>query len=157
MAVGSMGSGSGLIVMTPVLMHGLITCAQIYQEGLSSPYDKILISPLKNLLTKVNAEKHEYLKSKADVELYTALYLLVGVFFGISSLISVLLYMQVLRVRTMINSHSRQAFTRFDQMIRTNVLSRLPSVCAKPYDFVCNFLVSMGSLPDRPGEINPES
>lgn len=27
MAVGSMGSGSGLIVMTPVLMHGLITCA----------------------------------------------------------------------------------------------------------------------------------
>jgi hypothetical protein len=27
MAVGSMGNGSGLIVMTPVLMHGLITCA----------------------------------------------------------------------------------------------------------------------------------
>jgi hypothetical protein len=55
------------------------------------------------LLTKVNAEKQEYLKSKADIELYTALYLVVGVFFGISSFISVLLYLQVLRVRTMIN------------------------------------------------------
>lgn len=52
---------------------------------------------------KVNADKAEYLKSKADVELYTALYLVVGIFFGMSSLISVMLYCQVLRVRTMIN------------------------------------------------------
>ena len=109
------------------------------------------------MLTKVNAEKPEYLKSKADIEVYTALYLVIGIFFGISSFISVLLYLQVLRVRTMINPQSRQAFTRLDQTIRTNVLSRLPAVCSRPYDFISNFMVSMGSLPDRPGEVNPDS
>ena len=103
MAVGSMGGASGLIILSPVLMHGLITCAQIYQDGIPSPYDKAAISPIKNLLTKVNAEKLEYLKSKADIELYTGLYLIVGVFFGFSSLFGVLLYLQVLRVRAMIN------------------------------------------------------
>jgi len=51
----------------------------------------------------VNAEKLEYLKSKADIELYTGLYLIVGIFFGFSSLFGVLLYLQVLRVRAMIN------------------------------------------------------
>jgi len=40
-------------------------------------------------------------------------------------------------------------------MIRTNVLARLPRSFSVPYDFVSNFLVSMGSLPERPGETNP--
>ena len=109
------------------------------------------------MLSKVNSEKVEYLKSKADIELYTALYLVVGIFLGFSSLFGVLLYLQVLRVRAMINQQSRQAFSRFDQMIRTSVLSRLPKVCSVPYDFVSNFLVSMGSLPERPNETNAES
>lgn len=40
-------------------------------------------------------------------------------------------------------------FSRFDQMMEANVLSRMPAMARKPYDFVKSFMVSMGS-PPRP-------
>jgi hypothetical protein len=98
-----MAGSAGLIVLMPVIMHGLITCANIHQEGLASPYNKIMISPVKNFLDKINADKQDYLKTKSDIEVYTGVYLIVGIFFGMSSFIGVLLYWQVLRVRCMIN------------------------------------------------------
>ena len=114
---------------------------------MQSPYDKILISPIKNLLDKIQKDRGEYVRSKADLEVYTGIYLVIGIFFGMSTFIGIMLYWQVLRVRTMINDQTRLAFVRFDEVIRLSVLSRLPAVFSKPYNFIKDIMVSMGSLP----------
>ena len=84
---------------------------------------------------------------RADLEVYTGFYLIIGWFFGMSQIISIVLYWQCLRVRTMLNDNTKHAFYRFDQMIQTNVLSKLPAFAAKPYHFCRSFLISMGSPP----------
>lgn len=89
---------------------------------------------------------------RADLEVYTGFYLIFGWFFGMSTLVSIILYWQVARVRAMLNTQTKLGFIRFDENLNTYLISKLPAVARKPYDFIKSFMVSMGSPPKPASE-----
>lgn len=115
MSVASMSHGSViLMVYIPVLIHGYLTCGKIIEQPLSSPWDKIIISPIKKLLTYGNNHRSELIILRADMEVYIGFYLIIGWFFGMSQFHSILLFWQCARVRAMLNAQTRLGFVRFD-------------------------------------------
>ena len=117
MSVASMVTSMNFVMFVPILMHGWLTCGQIAAQGAPAPYSAILIGPIKTLLEAANARRSEYLNMKCDIEVYLGVYLIVVWFFGMSQILSIVLYWQVLRVRYMINASVKEAFTRFDNVI----------------------------------------
>lgn len=93
LSVASMAGSYSFIMYVPVLMHGWLTCAQICTEGVSSPYNLILIGPIKKVLDIATTNRAEYMKMKCDIEIYLGIYLTMGWFIGLSQIISVILYL----------------------------------------------------------------
>jgi hypothetical protein len=150
MSVASFSHGSVIIMMyAPVMLHGYLTCAKTIQnpQHVGDPWKRLLIPQIKNLFVYGTQNSREITQLKADMEVYTGFYLIFGWFLGMTQLFSILLYWQVARVRCMLETDVRQAFARFDTMLFTNVISKLPPILQKPYTFIKNFMVSMGSPP----------
>ena len=150
MSVASFSHGSIIVMMyAPVLLHGYLTCAKTIQnpQHVGDPWKRLLIPPIKKLFVYGTQNSRELTQLKCDMEVYTGFYLIVGWFLGMTQLFSILLYWQVARVRCMLESDVKQAFGRFDDMLFTNVISKLPPIMQKPYTFIKNFMVSMGSPP----------
>mmetsp|Transcript_24685 Transcript_24685/g.21917 ORF Transcript_24685/g.21917 Transcript_24685/m.21917 type:complete len:119 (-) Transcript_24685:8-364(-) len=68
---------------------------------------------MKGYFQKGVANKVEYMNLRADLEIYIGIYLILGIFLGWSTLMSVFFYSQFIRLKYMINSHTQQAFIRF--------------------------------------------
>lgn len=147
LSVASMSNN--LVMFMPIVIHGWLTCAQISTQTLDTPFNYILIAPLKKVLDLATSNRHEYEKMKCDLEIYLGICLLLGWFIGLSNIVSIILYWQVLRVRYMINPPVKKAFGRLDRNIRTQVLPRCPELVTRGYDFISNFSTSMGSLPNQ--------
>jgi hypothetical protein len=148
MSVASMAHSTVVIMIyCPVLLHGYLTCGKILEQpdNITSVWRVLLITKI--LFAYGNAHRSELIVMRADLEVYTGFYLIIGWFLGMSQVISIVLYWQCLRVRTMLNDNTKQAFARFDAMITSNLINRLPAVAQKPYFFVRTFLVNMGSPP----------
>jgi hypothetical protein len=147
-------SHTTIVVMMygPVMMHGYLTCGKIVDEHatdkvkLESFWRFLAVKPITTVLDYGNKNRLDLIKLRADMEVYCGIYLIVGWFMGMSNLIGILLYWQCLRVRAMLNPQTKKAFTRIDVTLNQYVLSKVPFL-RKPYDFIKNFMVSMGSPP----------
>lgn len=124
LSVASMSSN--LVMFMPIVMHGWLTCAQISTETLDTPFNLLLIAPVKKVLDLATNNRNEYFKMKCDLEIYLGICLLLGWFIGLSQIVSIILYWQVLRVRYMINPPVQKAFGRLNRNIRAQVLPRCP-------------------------------
>lgn len=150
MSVSSMSSGLGsMMLFGPVFIHGYLTCGKILEqpELITGPWRVLLIRPIEALFDYGKVHRRELIILRADLEVYTGFYLIIGWFIGMSNLITILLYWQCIRVRSMLNTQTQLGFSRFDQMFYQNVMTRLPAVCHKPYNFIKSFMTSMGSPP----------
>lgn len=69
-----------------------------------------VLSFFKDYMTKGVNGKVEFLMLKADLEIYIGIYIVVGWFFGLSSLISIFFFWQFMRLKYMLNYNTKQAF-----------------------------------------------
>jgi len=110
---------NNLVMFLPIVMHGWLTCAQITSQTLDPPLNLILVGPIKRVFDLATNSRREYEKMKCDLEVYLGISLFLGWFIGVSNIIQIVLYWQVLRVRYMINPPVKKAFGRLDRNVRT--------------------------------------
>lgn len=154
------GSTMQLIMYAPIILHGYLVAGKVIEEHckpehsipLTSFWKLLAVPPITTLLNYGNNNRTELIKLRADLEVYSGFYLIFGWFFGMANLINIMLYWQCLRVRAMLNDNTKKAFSRVDGMLNQHVYQRLPSFAKKGYDFVRNFMVSMGSPPQPAAE-----
>jgi len=78
---------------------------------------------------------------KHDMEVYMGLYLTIGIVFGLSSILTTLLYWQIMRMRYLMSPAIQQAFTRFDQSAQQVFQNKwCPALVATLYGKVAGFL-----------------
>ena len=76
-----------------------------------------------------------------DLEVYMGLYLTLGILVGISSILTTLLYWQIMRMRYLMSPATQEAFARFDTMATEKMTSRwCPSFISTVYGKVKGFL-----------------
>jgi len=83
------------ICFGPLFLHGALTCANIAQnpEFVSGPALSLInIGFLKNQLAKVQDSREGFTQMKFDMEVYMGVFLVVGIFLGMSNFLSVILY-----------------------------------------------------------------
>ena len=107
MSVASFGNRTAVLLMlSPVLLHGYLTCGKIIENPgqIRAPWTLLLIDPIKKLLNYGNVNRSQLILVRADMEVYTGFYVIIGWFLGMSSILSIMLYWQVMRVRSMLNT-----------------------------------------------------
>ena len=107
MSVSSMSGGvASLMLFGPVMIHGYLTCGKILErpELITGPWKVLLISPIQKIFNYGNQHRAELIIMRADLEVYTGFYLIMGWFVGISNIITIVLYWQCIRVRSMLNT-----------------------------------------------------
>ncbi|TNV77119.1 hypothetical protein FGO68_gene678 [Halteria grandinella] len=136
LGVVAMAGSANFILYMPVIIHG-------YLE----------VSPLfKDYIEKGVAHKPQLIELKSDIEIYIGLYLIAVWFVGWSSLITILMYWQIMRVRYMMSAHSQAAFRRIDQKIKGYTASpRCPSIVRGGYLKVTGMLGSMAEMEGAQG------
>lgn len=93
MSVASMAHSSVVIMIyCPVLLHGYLTCGKILEQpdNITGVWRTLLIT--KRIFEYGNAHREELIIMRADLEVYTGFYLIIGWFFGMSQIISIVLY-----------------------------------------------------------------
>ena len=111
MSCASMSHSTIVIMMYgPILLHGYLTCGKIVDEHienkvpLESFWKFLAVRPITTALDYGNKNRIDLIKLRADLEVYTGIYLIAGWFLGMSNLIGIMLYWQCLRVRAMLNN-----------------------------------------------------
>ena len=75
-----------------------------------------------------------------DIEVYMGVYLTLGILLGISSIMTTLVYWQIMRVRYLLSPACQQAYTRFDAAAKEIFKKRwCPGFVATLYDKVSGF------------------
>jgi hypothetical protein len=81
---------------------------------------------------------------KADLEVYIGIYLIAVWFIGWSSLLSIMMYWQIMRLRYMINTQSKAAFARVHAKINLTLAKPfIPGIVRNLYNKLSGFLSSM--------------
>lgn len=89
----------------------------------------------------------QFIELKADAEVYIGIYLIVVWFLGWSSLLTILMYWQIMRLRYMINVNTKSAFARVHSKIN-QFLSKpfIPSIVRTLYGKLSGFLGGMAEM-----------
>lgn len=111
-----MAGTANFILYMPVILHGYLEVSPLFKEILTrNPSAPIIsIASVKGYIEKGTKHKPQLLELKSDMEIYIGLYLIAVWFIGWSSLITILMYWQIMRVRYMMSAHSQAAFRRID-------------------------------------------
>ncbi len=108
-------SGAGnLILYMPIILHAFLEISPIFNDILTrKPNAPILsIAMVKGYIQKGVQHKMQFIELKADSEVYIGIYLIVVWFLGWSSLLTIMMYWQIMRLRYMINVNTKSAFAR---------------------------------------------
>mmetsp|Transcript_9289 Transcript_9289/g.11353 ORF Transcript_9289/g.11353 Transcript_9289/m.11353 type:complete len:125 (+) Transcript_9289:511-885(+) len=118
LAIASTAGSLSLICWGPVAIHGLLVCAWISNDltHVTGFYLKVIEMVKKTTILKRASDKQSYLWTlRHDIEVYMGVYLTLGIPLGVSSIVTTLLYWQIMRMRYLMSPAVQQAFTRFDQ------------------------------------------
>ena len=95
------------------------------------------------LLKKVSDNQSQLWQLRHDIEVSMGVYLTLGIFFGVSSILTCLLYWQIMRMRYLMSPACQQAYQRFDESANQLFASRwCPGLVATLYGKVRGFLKS---------------
>lgn len=150
LGVAAMVGSVNFVVFMPFIIQAWIVMGQIALDpsGVTAPFTA-LVSALKSILLK-GPSHQQRIELKADIEVMTGFYLVFAWFFGMSSMVAILFYWQVMRLHYMLSYQCQHAFSRFDQKLQAAVFSRsfCPAIVKKAYDSIKSVMVSMGTMPD---------
>lgn len=149
LGVVAMAGSANFILYMPVIIHGYLEVSPLFKDILSRKPNAPIISmaTFKDYIDKGVAHKPQLIELKSDIEIYIGLYLIAVWFVGWSSLITILMYWQIMRVRYMMSAHSQAAFRRIDLKIKGYTASpRCPSFVRGGYLKVTGMLGSMAEM-----------
>jgi len=109
--------GFNLIAYSPLLIFAYIYVSDYAMEYLRHSPNSPIPSFVRPFLQKGVTNKPQLLTLKADLEIYVGIYLIIGWFFGWSSLVSIIFFWQFIRLKYMLNNQTQQAFVRFKGLI----------------------------------------
>lgn len=114
-----------LVCWMPILIHGALTCAATArdQSHVTGIYLKVINMVQRFGLQKVSDNQSYLWLMRHDMEVYMGVYLTLGILVGISSILSTLLYWQIMRMRFLMSPPIQQAFSRFDVAISGKLAS----------------------------------
>ena len=115
-------SGSlGLMCWMPVVIHAALTCAWIAndQSHVASLYAKVINVVKRVGLQKVTDNQAQLWLLRHDLEVYLGVYLTLGIPLGVSSILTTLLYWQIMRMRYLMSPACQEAYVRFDASANT--------------------------------------
>lgn len=118
LSIASSAGSLAMICWAPIFIHAALVCAWISNDvtNVTGIYLKVIELVKKTGLLKKVSDNQSYLwTTKHDVEAYMGVYLTLGILFGISSILTTLLYWQIMRMRYLMAPAIQQAFTRLDQ------------------------------------------
>ena len=85
---------------------------------MTSIYAKIIgIVQKTGIIAKLHDKQSQMWQLRHDLEVYMGIYLTLGIFLGISSIMTTILYFQIMRMRYMMSPACQQAYTRFDASV----------------------------------------
>lgn len=117
MSAANMGKRMNYVMYLPIFMHAMLICAANGTKSLGRPWDWLSIGPIRWMFDYIQkpAMRLQLLQVKSDIEIYVGLYAFVAwLGFGMTSMLQVMLYWQVIRVRYILDDKLKRAFTRFD-------------------------------------------
>lgn len=119
LGVVAVAAGGNLILYMPLAVHGFLEIAPLFNDLLrSKPNLPIVSSPFfKETLQKGVTQRAQFVEMKADMEVYIGIYLIAVWFLGWSSLLTIMMYWQIMRLRYMINAQTKAAFARVNVKI----------------------------------------
>ena len=147
-AVGS----DNFILMFPLILHGYLELAPLFNDILSRKPNALIISSgfVKGYIDRAVHQRSQLIELKADIELYIGFYLIAVWFIGWSSLITIIMFWQIMRLRYMISAHTQAAFRRLDGKITSFTASpRCPSIARTLYLKLRGLISSMGEMPEQ--------
>ena len=121
LAIAATAGPFSLICWGPIAIHGALVCAWISNDTthVSGIFLKIIeIFKKTGILRKVSNSQAKLWSLRHDLEVYMGVYLTLGLLFGVSSILTTLIYWQVMRMRYLMSPACQQAFSRFDQSAR---------------------------------------
>jgi hypothetical protein len=142
----AVASGGNLILYMPLVLHGFLEIAPTFKAMLTrNPNTPVIsIGFLKNQIEQATQNRGQFIELKADTEVLIGFYLIVVWFLGWSSLLTIMMYWQIQRLRYMISVNQQAAFKRIDIKIN-GILSKpfVPAVVRSVYLKGSGFLSSM--------------
>ena len=144
LAIGS--TASSLIGWSPLLVHGLLTIAATTRDKahLTGMYSTVVSMVEKTgLPQKISDNQAQWWVMKHDVEVYLGVYLTLGILLAPTSIITAMLYWQIMRMRYLMNVACQQAFGRMDENISGLLGHRFcPGIFTKIYTWIRGFFKS---------------
>ena len=119
LGVVAVAAAGNLILYMPLCLHGFLEIAPLFNDLLrTKPNLPIVSNPFfKGYIQKGVEHRKEFVDMKSDMEVYIGIYLIIVWFLGWSSLLSILMYWQIMRLRYTINANSKSAFARVNAKI----------------------------------------
>jgi hypothetical protein len=102
LSIASSAGSLSMICWAPIFIHAALICAWISNDvtHVSIIYLKVIEVMRKIGILKKVSDNQSYLWTmKHDLEAYMGVYLTLGIVFGISSILTTLLYWQIMRMR----------------------------------------------------------
>lgn len=104
-----------VIAHIPILITGYLLVSEVGKKRIDRGEMVPMSSFLKPHFDKGVHHRAEFVKMRADSEVYLGVFFILGIFIGLSSIITLLIYGQMMRMKYMISYDTKQAFYRFDQ------------------------------------------
>ena len=106
LAIASSAGKLGLICWMPIMIHGVLICAATArdQSHVTARIYTTVINLVKGLLQKVSDNQAYLWLMKHDLEVYMGVYLTLGIFLGVSSILTAMLYWQIMRMRYLMST-----------------------------------------------------
>ena len=144
LGVASSAGSLSLICWGPIFIHAACVCVWIAndQSHVTGLYSKLIALVQKTgLIAKLSANQAHMWTLRHDLEVYMGLYLTFGIFIGLSSILTTLLYWQIMRMRYLMSPACQQAYVRFDAAASQKLASRwCPGVFSIIYIKIRSFL-----------------
>jgi len=105
---------SVVIAHIPLLITGFLVVSEVAKKRIDQGGMVPLSGFLKPYFDKGVHHKADFVKMRADSEVYLGVFFVLGMFLGMSSIVTLLIYGQIMRMKYMISYDTKQAFSRFD-------------------------------------------
>ena len=102
LAIASMAGSLSLICWMPIFLHAACVCVWIANDKshVSGIYTTIIATVEKTgLIAKLSANQAKLWTLRHDLEVYMGVYLTFGILLGVSSILTTVLYWQIMRMR----------------------------------------------------------
>jgi Transmembrane protein 33/Nucleoporin POM33 len=146
LGVVAMSGTANFILYMPLILQGYLEVAPLFKEILDRKPTALIISTnlVKGYILKGVQHRTQLHELKSDIEVYIGIYVIVAWFIGWTSILTIMMYWQIMRLRYMMSGAVQASFTRVNSKILAYLNHRMvPAIVRNLYLKVAGFLSGM--------------